>query len=86
MKYATESGAIPVKVSVKIREMVTIGFAKDVDEVNQYPAVINKATAVATELESFLRTNSIVKIKPDVAMISLTKRAQYDCSSSSSFN
>ena len=69
-----EIGAIPVKVSVKRRAIVTAGFAKEVDEVNQYPAVINNATPIATELSSFLRINNMVKISPQVARISLNKR------------
>ena len=40
MNGATNSIEIPVKVSVNILLNVTAGFAKDVDEVNQYPAVI----------------------------------------------
>ena len=67
---------MPVKVSVNILETVTIGFANEVEEVNQYPAVINNATAIATEFSSFFLTNSIVKSKPVVAIISLTKRDQ----------
>ena len=51
-----EIGAIPVKVSVKTRAIVTAGFAKEVDDVNQYPAVINKATPTATEFLSFFRS------------------------------
>ena len=35
MNPATDPGAIPAKVSVKARMMVTAGLAKDVDEVNQ---------------------------------------------------
>ena len=62
---------IPAKVSVKILEMVTIGFAKEVDDVNQYPAVINNATAVATEFLSFSLTYNMVSISPVVAIISL---------------
>ena len=72
-KYGTELGAIPVNVSVKIRDIVTIGLAKEVDDVNQYPAVIKRATAVATEPSSLRLTNSIVKSNPPVAIISLTK-------------
>ncbi len=34
-KAGTEAGAMPAKVSVKARPIVTAGFAKDVDEVNQ---------------------------------------------------
>ena len=75
-KYGTDAGDIPVNVSVKIRQIVTIGLAKEVEDVNQYPAVIKRATAAATELESLFLTNTIVKINPLVAMISLIKRAQ----------
>ncbi len=35
MKPATEPGAIPAKVSVKARPIVTAGLAKEVEEVNQ---------------------------------------------------
>ena len=55
---------------------MTIGLAKEVEEVNQYPAVIKRATAAATDPESLFLTNTIVKINPLVAMISLIKRAQ----------
>ena len=34
------SGAIPLKVSVRLRAMVTAGLANDVDAVNQYAAVM----------------------------------------------
>ena len=34
----TEAGAMPAKVSVNLRPMVTAGFAKDVEEVNEYAA------------------------------------------------
>ena len=34
------SGAIPENVSVKERAIVTAGFAKDVEAVNQYAAAI----------------------------------------------
>ena len=59
---------------MKIREIVTAGFANDVDEVNQYPADINNATPMATELSSFFLINSIVNIRPQVAIISLTSK------------
>lgn len=35
MKPGTEPGAMPAKVSEKARPMVTAGFAKEVEEVNQ---------------------------------------------------
>ena len=43
-----DSGEIPVNVSVNVLARVTAGFANEVDDVNQYPAVINKATEIAT--------------------------------------
>ena len=67
-----EIGAIPVNVSVNTRAIVTAGLANDVDDVNQYPAVMNNATPMATEPVSFFRINNIVKIRPQVASISLT--------------
>ena len=36
----TEDGAMPAKVSLKMRPTVTAGFAKDVEQVNQYAAPI----------------------------------------------
>ena len=65
-----------MKVLVKILDIVPAGFAKEVDDVNQYPAVINKATPIATEFSSFFLINKIVDTKPNVAMISLTKSGQ----------
>ena len=38
-------GAIPENVLVKLRARVTAGLAKDVEAVNQYPAVMYKPTA-----------------------------------------
>ena len=40
MKNRADVGAIPAKVSEKIRPTVTAGFAKDVELVNQYAAPI----------------------------------------------
>ena len=45
IKFKTKSGLIPVKVSVRDLEIVTAGLAKEVDEVNQYPAPMYKPTA-----------------------------------------
>ncbi len=36
MNPGTEPGAIPAKVSLNARPMVTAGLANEVDEVNQY--------------------------------------------------
>jgi len=41
----TSTGRIPVNVSESDRAIVTAGFANDVDEVNQYAAVMYAATA-----------------------------------------
>ena len=48
MNAGTCSGAIPENVSVKERAIVTAGFAKDVDAVNQYAAAIYSPTMGAT--------------------------------------
>jgi hypothetical protein len=40
MKRGTSAGRIPANVSDNARAMVTAGFAKDVDAVNQYAAVM----------------------------------------------
>jgi hypothetical protein len=40
MKAITPVGAIPAKVSDNERAIVTAGFAKDVEAVNQYAAVM----------------------------------------------
>ena len=64
---------MPVKVSVNILAIVTAGLANEVEEVNQYPAVMNKATAIAT-LPLLLSVKSIVIISPNVAIISLISK------------
>src|SRR6478672_6581607 len=38
---------MPVKVSLRLRAIVTAGFANDVDDVNQHAAKIHEATAAA---------------------------------------
>src|SRR3954468_16463866 len=45
MKPGSEAGAMPAKVSVKARPIVTAGLAKLVDEVNQYAAPMYAPTA-----------------------------------------
>ena len=37
-KAGTETGAMPAKVSLKMRPTVTAGFANEVEDVNQYAA------------------------------------------------
>ena len=39
------AGAMPLKVVVKERATVTAGLAKEVEAVNQYPALMNSPTA-----------------------------------------
>ena len=70
IKPKTLDGLIPLKLSVNILPIVTAGFAKLVDEVNQYPAVINKATPIAI-FSLFTSFNiKIVNNNPTVAIIS----------------
>ena len=64
----TLRGSIPVKVSENILPIVTAGFAKEVDEVNQYAEVIYKPTAGATTKEFKSLTLSMTKISPKVAI------------------
>lgn len=45
MKAGASTGRMPEKLAVKARAIVTAGLAKDVDDVNQYPAVMNRPTA-----------------------------------------
>ena len=45
-KPMTSAGSIPTNVFVKLRAKVTAGLAKNVDEVNQYPAVTVRATNI----------------------------------------
>ena len=60
---------MPVKDSVKVLAIATAGFAKDVEEVNQYPAVIYKPTDAATvNLPDFIDPN-IISIKPKVVFL-----------------
>jgi hypothetical protein len=40
MKPGASAGRMPAKVSLAARARVTAGFANEVDEVNQYAAVI----------------------------------------------
>ena len=44
----TSYGAIPTNVLVKLLAKATAGLAKNVEEVNQYPAVTVRATSIGT--------------------------------------
>ena len=61
---------MPVKVSVNILAIVTAGFAKLVEDVNQQPAVMYNATATASFSLFFAPIIIIVNIRPNVATIS----------------
>ncbi len=60
-------------MSVKVLAIATAGFAKEVEEVNQYPAVIKVATDEATASLPLFKDPNITKINPKVAMISAVK-------------
>ena len=70
MKTGTPEGEIPVKVSEYCLAIVTAGFAKLVEEVNQYAEAIYEPTKTG----KFSLTNSlprkITKTSPKVANIS----------------
>ena len=62
---------MPAKVSLNIREMVTAGLANEVDEVNQYAAPIQAATATAEAGARPVRARAtMTAISPAVATTS----------------
>ena len=65
------SGCIPVKVSLNALAKVTAGFAKEVEDVNQYPEEIYNPTAGAMARVLNFLTPRIVIIRPNVAINSL---------------
>jgi hypothetical protein len=67
----TSTGRIPANVSDNERAIVTAGFANDVEEVNQYAAVMYAATANGTTLDRWREQPQITQIKPNVATNSL---------------
>ena len=71
MKTGTSMGRIPAKVSVKHLAIVTAGFAKDVEAVNQYAAMMNEATAKGVIAGRDLLQLRMTATKPKVATISL---------------
>ena len=50
MKPGASAGRMPANVSLAARASVTAGLAKDVDDVNQYAAVMYAPTAKGTAL------------------------------------
>src|SRR6266481_4694663 len=71
MKRGTSTGRIPAKVSDTARAMVTAGFANEVEEVNQYAAVIYAPTANGTLLARTREHPQITASNPNVATNSL---------------
>jgi hypothetical protein len=71
MKPAVSAGRMPLKVSVAARARETAGLAKDVDEVNQYAAVMYQATAYGVADLCVRWQPQITIIRPKVATNSL---------------
>jgi hypothetical protein len=71
MNIGADDGAIPAKVSDSVRATVTAGFAKLVEEVNQYAPPIHAPTAKGTALARPVRTHPwITSSSPTVATTS----------------
>jgi len=71
MNQGTSSGRIPANVSLSDLAIVTAGFANDVDEVNQYAAVMYAPTANGTALDRRREQPQMTAINPNVATNSL---------------
>src|ERR1700722_2159029 len=71
MNAGTSAGRMPENVSETARASVTAGLANEVDDVNQYAAVIYAPTANGTALARWREQPHITVIKPDVATNSL---------------
>ena len=88
----TERGAMPAKVSLIVRASVTAGFAKLVEDVNQYAAVMYAPTANgATDARPERTTPNTTSSSPKVAIPSpsqspLPVRALVDQSTAGSEN
>ena len=67
-------GEIPAKVSLKDRAILTAGFAKLVEDVNQYAPVIYIPTIAGITLGEWKRLPNITNIKPNVAKTSEHQR------------
>jgi hypothetical protein len=67
-------GAIPTKVSVMDRAILTAGLAKKVEEVNQYPAVTVSATVIATECCAYRRLKVMALKRITTEAASLKRR------------
>jgi len=64
-------GRMPENVSVAARARVTAGLAKDVEAVNQYPAVMYAPTAYGTADDRSRTQPQITERRPKVATNSL---------------
>ena len=64
-------GRIPANVSLNDLAIVTAGFANDVEEVNQYAAVMYAATANGTVVERSRELPQITDNRPKLATNSL---------------
>src|SRR5262245_12299314 len=71
MKPTTSAGRIPAYVSLSARRMVTAGFAKHFDAVNQYAATMYAATATGVIALRVRPTQITTPTSPNVAMPSL---------------
>jgi transcriptional regulator GlxA family with amidase domain len=69
--HGVSTGRIPANVSLRLRAIVTAGFANEVDAVNQYAAVIYPATANGTALDLVREHPQITHTNPNVATNSL---------------
>ena len=70
MKPGASTGRMPAKVSLAVRASVTAGFANDVDDVNQYAAVMYAPTANGTAAERRRAQPQITASRPNVATTS----------------
>src|SRR5437764_11885002 len=68
----TSIGRMPVNVFVTARARVTAGFANEVDDVNQYAAVIYAPTANGTTADRCREQLQITASRPNVATNSLS--------------
>ena len=75
MKGGTSTGRMPANVLLAARAIVTAGFANDVDDVNQYAAVMYAPTANGTAVLLRRTQPQITESNPNVATNSLTNCA-----------
>jgi len=71
MNAGASTGRIPENVFVRVRAMVTAGFANDVDAVHQYAPVMYAPTAKATAFGCRREQPQMTDSRPKVATNSL---------------